>query len=218
MSDIFQEVDEDVRRDKAAVLWDKYQYVVYGLAALIVIGTAGYRFYDYQRSNAAEAAGAEFQSAIKLSLEGKPDDSIPVFTKLQTQGGAGYRALARLSLAAETAKKDPKAGAEAFDAIANDSGVDPLLRDNARLRAALARLDSGDVPAAKGALDALSGPTGVYRNTARLALAAQALKDKDYAAAGKALDAIVADAGAPQAERQAAETLLGVVASNTATK
>lgn len=218
MSDIFQEVDEDVRRDKAAELWDKYQIVVYVAVALIVLGTAGYRFYDYKRTQAAEAAGAEFQSAIKLSLDGKRDEAIAAFTKLESEGGAGYRALAQLSVAAETAKSDPKAGAAAFDALANDFSLDPLLRENARLRAALARLDGGEVAAAKGALDGLAAPTGVYRNTARLALAAEALKEKDYVGAGKSLDAIVADAGAPQAERQAAETLLGLVASNTGAK
>jgi hypothetical protein len=218
MSDIFQEVDDDVRRDKAAEFWAKYQNFVYAAAALIVIGVAGYRFYDYRRTAQAEAASAQFQHALKLSVDGKADEAVPIFTKLQNDGTGGYSVLARLTLAGETLKKDPKAGAEAYDAIANDAAVDPLLRDNARLRAALARLDSGDVAGAKGALDILAAGNGVYRNTARLALAAQALKDKDFAAAGKQLDAIVSDPGAPQAERQSAETLLGVVASNPPAK
>jgi hypothetical protein len=218
MSDIFQEVDEDVRRDKAAEFWAKYQNYVYGLVALVVLATAGYRFYDFRRTREAEVAGAAYQQALKLSLEGKSDDAVAAFAKLQSDSATGYRVLARMAIAAETLKKDPKAGAEAFDAIANDSAVDPLLRENARLRAALARLDSGDLDAAKGALDTLAAATGVYRNTARLALAAQALKDKDFAAAGKQLDAVVADPAAPQAERQSAETLLGVVASNAAVK
>jgi hypothetical protein len=35
MSDIFQEVDEDVRRDKAADLWGKYQTPIFVIAFLI---------------------------------------------------------------------------------------------------------------------------------------------------------------------------------------
>lgn len=218
MSDIFREVDEDVRRDKATELWNQYQNYVYALVAIIVLATAGYRFYDYRRTAEAEAAGAAYQAALKLGLQGKTDEAIAAFSKVESEGAAGYRTLARMAIAGETSKKDPKAGAEAFDAIANDASVDPLLRDATRLRAALARLDAGDVAAAKGALDALAAGNGAYRNSARLALAAEALKEKDYASAGKTLDAIVADPVAPEAERQAATTLLGVVASNAPAK
>jgi hypothetical protein len=218
MSDIFREVDEDVRRDKATELWNQYQNYVYALVAIIVLATAGYRFYDYRRTAAAEAAGAAYQAALKLGLQGKTDEAIAAFAKVEAEGAAGYRTLARMAIAGETSKKDPKAGSEAFDAIANDASVDPLLRDATRLRAALARLDAGDVAAAKGALDALAAGNGAYRNSARLSLAAEALKEKDYASAGKTLDAIVADPVAPEAERQAATTLLGVVASNAPAK
>jgi hypothetical protein len=43
------------------------------------------------------------------------------------------------------------------------------------------------------------------------------LQDKDYASAGKWLDAVVSDFEAPEAEKRAAEALLGVVASNAPT-
>jgi hypothetical protein len=218
MSDIFREVDEDVRRDKAAEFWSQYQTYVYAAAALIVLATAGYRFYEYRRNVAAEAAGATFQQALKLDSEGKSAEAKTSFSQLQTDAPAGYRVLARFAEAATALKADPKAGADAYDALANDSSVDPLFRDAARLRAALARLDAGDVASAKGALETLASATGTYRNTARLALGAQALKDKDYKAAGTWLDQVVSDPLAPQTERSSAETLLGVVASNAPAK
>ena len=218
MSDIFREVDEDVRRDKAAEFWSQYQTYVYVAAAVIVLATAGYRFYDYRRTAAAEAAGAAFQQALKLDAEGKSADAKTSFTQLQNDAPAGYRVLARFASAADVVKADPKAGAEAYDALANDSAVDPLFREAARLRAALARLDSGDVTSARGALETLASATGTYRSTARLALGALALKDKDYKAAGAWLDQVVADPQAPQTERASAETLLGVVASNAPAK
>jgi hypothetical protein len=218
MSDIFREVDEEVRRDKAAEFWSQYQTYVYAAAALIVIATAGYRFYDYRRTAAAEAAGAAFQQALKLDSEGKTADAQSSFAQIQSDAPAGYRVLARFAEAATTLKSDPKAGAEAYDKLANDSSIDPLFREAARLRAALARLDAGDVTSAKAALETLASGTGTYRNTARLALGAQALKDRDYKAAGTWLDQIVSDPVAPQTERSSAETLLGVVASNAPAK
>lgn len=215
MSDIFQEVDEDVRRDKAAELWKKYSILVYAAAALIVLATAAYRFYEYQRTGREQAAGAAFQDALKLETQGKSAEAEAAFSKLAIDAPRGYRVLARFSAADATAKTDPKAGAAAFDALANDSAVDAQFRGAARLRAALARLDAGELDAAKGALETLADPQGAFRHTARLTLGSIALQQKDYTTAGKWLDLIMADPQSPQAERGAAQTLLGVVASNS---
>jgi hypothetical protein len=214
MSDIFQEVDEDVRRDKAAEFWGKYQNVVFAAAAVVVLATGGWRFYQYRHAQTAEAAGAAFQEALKLDQDGKAGDARAALERIAAGSTAGYRALARLADAALVAKLDPKAGAAAYDVLAAEASLDPLFRDTARLRAALARLDAGDLAAGKTGLEALATPDGVFRNTARLTLGAIAIQAKDYAGAGKWLDLVAADPDTPQSERQSAESLLGVVASN----
>ena len=214
MSDIFQEVDEEVRRDKAAEFWTKYQNHLLAVALLIIAATAGYRFYDYRQVQNAEAAGAAFQDALKLDHDGKSDEARAALAKLDASAAAGYRMLGRFVDAGLKAKSDPKAAAAAYDAIAGDSSVDPLLRDAAKLRAALVRLDGGEVDAAKTALESLATPTGAYRHTARLTLGAIALGAKDYTNAGKWLDLVVADPDSPEGDRRSADALLGVVASN----
>ena len=45
MADIFREVDEEVRRDKALEFWSKYQNYLIGLAIVIVLATAGWRLW-----------------------------------------------------------------------------------------------------------------------------------------------------------------------------
>jgi len=73
MTDIFQEVDEEVRRDKAAEFWKKYQNYIIGGALLIVLAAGGYRYWQYEKERAAQAAGDEFQAAIAAVDAGKPD-------------------------------------------------------------------------------------------------------------------------------------------------
>ena len=164
MSDIFQEVDEEVRRDKAAEFWAKYQNVIFALAALIIVGTAGYRFYEYRqlagRASRGRRVPGRAETRSRRQGLGGPGGA------RQTHERCARRAIAcsRASPpAAEQAKSDPKAGAASFDALANDGALDPLFREAARLRAALARLDAGDPDAAKGALEVLAAPTGVFR-------------------------------------------------------
>ena len=214
MSDIFEEVDEEVRRDKAAKLWKKYQNLVYGAVALIVLATAGYRFYEDRRLAAEQAAGAAFQQALALDRDGKHAEAEAAMAKLAADAPRGYQTLARLAEAAVKAKTDPAGGLAAYDALAADSSIGPLFREAARLRAALLRLDAGQVDAAKPTLEGLAAPDSPYRVTAQLALGVVALNAADYDAAGKWLDAVVSDPEAPLADKETAESLLGLVAAN----
>jgi hypothetical protein len=213
MSDIFQEVDEEVRRDKAAEFWKKYQNLIIGAAVLLVLATAGYRFYQDRRLAAEQAAGAAFQQALALDRDGKGAEAEAAMAKLAADAPRGYQTLARLAGAGMLAKRDSKAALAVYDALAADASIGALFQDAARLRAALLRLDAGEVDAAKPALEALAA-NGVYRHTARLTLGVVALNAGDYDEAGKWLDLVVADAEAPDAEKRTAESLLGLVAAN----
>lgn len=212
MSDIFQEVDEEVRRDKAAEFWKRYQNLIIGAAALLVIATAGYRFYMNRQIVAEQTAGAAFQQALALDRDGKGAEADAALGKLAGDAPRGYQTLARLAEAAVKAKSDPKGAIAAYDALGADASIGAPFQEAARLRAALLRLDAGDTAAAKNALETLS--TGVYRNTARLALGVVALNAGDYEGAGKSLDLVAADPDAPDAEKRSAESLLGLVAAN----
>jgi hypothetical protein len=213
MSDIFREVDEDVRRDQAAEFWKKYQTYIIAAVVLILIATGGWRFYDWRRNEAAEAAGARFEDALTLERAGKSGEADAAFAKLAAEAPAGYAVLARLSNAAVLAKSDPLRAIAAYDALAEDASLGELFRDAARLRAAILRLDNGQVDKAKIALEGLAGPNSVFRSTARELLGAAALAAGDYDAAGRWLDMIAADPGAPQSARQNADLMLGLVRS-----
>ena len=214
MSDIFKEVDEEVRHDEAVRLWEKYQGALIALAIIVVAATAGWRFYDYQRTQKAQEAGAKYQAALVLSREAKgPEANAALKGLAAADTPAGYRALASLRLAGETGRTDAAAGAKAFDALAADASLDPLLQAVAKLRAALLRLDTADAAELKSRLDPLAGPGEPFRHSAREMLGLAALKAGDIDAAGRWFDAIVIDADAPQPVRDRAEAMLGLVRS-----
>jgi hypothetical protein len=215
MSDIFQEVDEEVRRDKATEFWKKYQNFILAGAAVIVLAAAGFRYWQFEREKATEAAGDQFQQALTALEGGKFDEAKAGLDKIAAQGPSGYRALAQMTAAGAQASKDPQGAIGAFDAISGDAAIDPLLRDTARLRAALLRVDiPGEQQKGEAALTALSGPSGAYRRLAALALGALAIERKDYDDASKQFDLVLGDPEASPDERQAASHWLGLVASN----
>lgn len=211
MADIFREIEEEVRRDKAAELWKKYGWVVTTLAVLAVMAVAGWQFWQHQQNQAAAAVGARLEAALKSSRDGDTAQAETILKDLAATAPAGYREIARFRLASETAKADPAAGAAAFDAIANDGGVEQLYRDLARLRAGILRVDLVPYDELRKSLEPLAVPQGAWRATAREFLGVAALKANQFEAAGRWFDAIVTDSATSQAERQRAELYLALV-------
>ncbi len=91
MSDIFNEVDEEVRREQLKKLWERYGNLIIAAAFLVVAGVAAWRGYEYWQARKAAEAGAVYESALKLSDEGKHTEAEDAFGKLATQGTSGYR-------------------------------------------------------------------------------------------------------------------------------
>jgi len=217
MSDIFQEVDEEVRRDRAAEFWKKYQNVIIAAAVLIVLASAGFRYWQHQREAAAQAAGDQLQAAIAAFDAGKPNEAFGGLAKLAAEAPGGYRVLAQMTEAGAKSSTDPAAAISAFQAIGGNSAVDPMFRDAAKLRAALLQLGvSGEESAGVTALTSLANAEGPFRRLAKLTLAALDIGRGDYDAAGKDLDDVLADPEASQRERNLAERWLALVASNRA--
>ena len=210
MSDIFNEVDEGVRREKLRRLWDRYQVFIIGGAILIVILVGGWRLNEWWESKRAAEAGGAFQTAMALSAEGKHAEAEAAFTKVAEKGAAGYRALARLQAAAEVAQRDPKSAIEAYDALAANTRLNETMRDLAAVRAGFLLVDTASYDDLRRRLEPATGRERPFRNSAREMLALSALRANDAAAARKWFDQIVTDAAAPAGLRKRIEMLMAL--------
>lgn len=211
MADIFREIDEEVRRDKAAALWKKYSTVFTALAVLAVLGVAGWQFWQHREQQASQAVGAKLEEALKASRDNRGAEAESILVELAASAPAGYRQIARFRLAAETAKRDPEAGAKSFDGLANDASLDQLYRDLARLRAGMLRVDLVPYSEIRTALEPLATPQGPWRHSAREFLGISAMKANQYEDAGRWFDAIVTDPASPQVLRQRTDLYLALV-------
>lgn len=204
MSDIFREVDEDVRRDRAAHLWKRYQTPVIAGAVLIVIATGAWSFYEQKRVEAAVAANQRFVAAAELSAQGKGAEAVAAFDALAKDAPKGYATLARLRSAEDLAKTDKEKAVAAFDAIAQDKGVDRLTQEVAKLRAALLVLEAGDREKMADRFGELITTDGPFRYTAQELLGLDALSEADFDEAQRVFKLLVDDLNAPHAMRQRA--------------
>jgi hypothetical protein len=210
VSDIFREVDEEVRREQLKKLWDRYGNYVVVAAVLLVAAVAVWRAYMWWEAKKAAETGAAFEAATTLAEAGKRGEAEAAFAKIAADGTAGYRHLARMREAAELAQSDAKAAIAAYDQIAADRAVGPVLQDLAALRAAALLIDTGALQEAQRRLEPLAANDRTFRHTAREFLVLAAWRAGDATAAKRWSDLIMTDAQTPAATRSRVEMLMAL--------
>ncbi len=210
MSDIFREVDEEVRRSQAEAVWRRYGWLIVGFCVVVVAGVGAYRYMQWTREVAASAAGARFESAMADLTRGRAAEAQKTLEELAASPAGGYQALARMRLASELAKSNPTAAIQRFDAIAADAAVDQGIRDIAILRAGILAADLLPLADVERRLQPLISANGPFRHQAREMIAMAAVKANDMEKARQNLDSIIIDRQAPAELRGRAEVLIGV--------
>jgi hypothetical protein len=210
VSDIFREVDEEVRREQLKKLWDRYGNYVVVAAVLLVAAVAAWRAYMWWEAKKAAETGAAFEAATTLAEAGKRSEAETAFAKIATDGTAGYRHLARMREAAELAQGDAKAAIAAYDQIVADRAVGPVLQDLAALRAGALLIDTGALEEAQRRLEPLAANDRTFRHTAREFLVLAAWRAGDAPAAKRWFDLIMTDAQTPAATRSRVEMLMAL--------
>ncbi|RUU70421.1 tetratricopeptide repeat protein [Mesorhizobium sp. M7A.T.Ca.TU.009.01.1.2] len=207
MSDdsFIREVNDEILREQAQKLWDRFGPALIVVAILVVLGTAafvGYRYWDETRAN---RSGDAFSQALKLANDGKNDEALTALDQLEKDGYGAYPLLARMRGATVKADKgDVPAAVKDFDEVAADTAIPQGIRDMARLRAALLLVDHGSFADVSSRVEALTSDTNTLRHTAREALGLSAWKEGKTQDALKLFDQIAADDGAPRNTRERA--------------
>ena len=203
MSDIFQEVEEDVRRERYEQIWKKYGNYMIAAAALLVAAVAGYQAwvrYDLtQRQQISDRFGQATQAAQSGNLPKAEGD----FAALTKEAPAGYATLSKFQLAGTylaQGKRDP--GVALLRELAASS--DPIISSTARLRLAWALADASAKPELVTLLEPLTAADNPWRFAAQEVLAYMDLKGGARDAAMAAYQKLSQDAGAPANLRQRA--------------
>jgi hypothetical protein len=215
MADIFNEIDEDLRRDQYRKLWDKYGVLLLLTAGLIVAGVAGWRGYAYWQESRAASAGDRYYSALRQLESGDTAAASDALGKLAADGPAGYGVIARLQKAALVARDDRAAGIKAYEDVSRSTGLPKVLKDLALIQAAYLAVDTEDAKAVAARVQPFLAPGEAFRNSAREIIALSAIKADDWATAAKEIDEMQRDADLPQTFQQRLTVLDGVVKAST---
>jgi hypothetical protein len=209
LADIFKEVEEDLRRDKATEWWKRNSLFIYAAAAAVVIGVAGYQGWRAYDEKLRGEQSDSYAAALQLIDSGDQARAREALQALSNPGGSGYPLLAALSEANLAAETGDMATAERIWGELAQNGSSPrAVSELGTLFAVMRRMDGGDAAALRGELRSLTAPEAPYRFTALELLAALALREGDTAAAREHLTQITDDPAAPAGSRSRAAELL----------
>lgn len=217
MSDIFQEVDEDLRRAEYSKLWKQYGGYIIGACVAIVLASAGIVAWRSYQDHIHKAASLKYQSIVHAGEDNPPaltEDTAKQLAALEPSLTKGYQLLSQLERAAISikAKNYPEAIA-LLDSIAKDQAASPEMRDVALLRSAYLQAETASLADMRARLDKLAVPESAFRFSAEELLGYVALRTGDLKSARDYFAAILSDPSAPSGLRQRAQDMAGLVAA-----
>lgn len=213
VSDIFREIDEELRRDNLLKLWSRYQRHIVAVVVLVLLIAGSIVAWRAHQLSERRAQSTRYNSALSLVRDGKEADAIKVLAAAAQEGG-GYAALAAFEQAQLLAKSgDRKGAAAAYDQIAADSGVDPFFHELAVLLSVMQAMPDSDPQSVTERLTPLAASGNPWRPTALELMAAARLKTGDKSGALDLFKSLADDLAAPQDLRARAAEAAAALAS-----
>lgn len=212
MSDVFHEIEADLRRDWWVKLWRSYGAYVLGAAIGVVIVTGGLVWWKDHRRAQHEATTAGFVRAAETAADASAREAADAFKAVAENSGGGVAALARLRQAQAMVEGGDAAGAvKIYDEVAADNSIDSLYRSLAGLFAATVRFDTAPESELTLRLEKLAADDGPWRHSARELQALLAYRGGDIEKARDLLSKLAADTSAPPPLRGRAAEMVDII-------
>jgi len=213
LSDIFREIEEEIRQDQAKNLWKKYGVYFISLAVLIVASVGGYKAWQYYSLQQLEKAGAEYLENVALIENGRQAEALDAFNSLSQKGSSGFYLLAKFQEAGLLAQTGNSAAAVAiYDTLAGTTTLDDSLRDLARFRAGLLLSNTAplsEVEARVGELAVIDSP---WRHSAWEILAVTAFRTGNLDKAEQIFIQLISDPETPNPMRARVTAMMSIIA------
>ncbi|WP_333585813.1 tetratricopeptide repeat protein [Phenylobacterium sp.] len=216
MTDVFEEVEEQLRADRYKTLALRALPYVLGalvLALAIALGTWGWTSW---RSGKIAEASELYDQGIAAVQEDNLPRATELFTQVADLSPDGYGALALMQLGGLKLSEDDVPGAVALFDQAAERAPDEVIGDAARLKSALALLDTASLDDMKARLQPLTQEGRPYRAQALEALAFARIMGGEMDEARADFGVIALMPGASDLSRRRAQAARALIESGSA--
>ena len=168
MADLFQEIDDELRQDKASSLWKLYGKYVVAVAIIIITCVGGYKFWQQQQLDNGEKASIAYEAALARSASGDFKGAIDQLNEEELGLVRGYAALSQMQKANLAMKiKDFEAALISYKDIAENDDYPQSIKEWASFRHVAVRVEKQIDSNASADLDTLIATDSPWRFLAK---------------------------------------------------
>ena len=218
MSDLVDEIREDIKEERYAELWKRYGNHLITAAILVILSTAGVVWYKNYKTSSNEKVASKFYAITYGAANQSQSDALEALDEIQYNDKGTFTSLAALKRASilRTQNRTSEA-AQVYLELSNDSSTASELRSlsnllyvSYRINGDLKEIDSEDINSRLGTLTSDKSPWK-FHALEQQALLALRLGDREKATA--IFEKIANDFSAPASLRERAENLAQSTAS-----
>lgn len=213
MTDLFREVEEDLRREQFSKLWEKYGTWVIGLAVAVVLVTAAIVGWRAWVHSAQVADSVAYDAAVKEAADAAPAEAAEALAALAAEVGGGYETLALLQEAdRRLAAGEADAARAIYEKVTNDGSVPGIMRGLAAVKAGLLVVDTASYEDMKARMAPLTSGQSPWRQNALELVALTAMRAGEWQEADIRVKEVIADPATPAGLRDRAHVMQALIA------
>jgi hypothetical protein len=213
LSDIFREIDEELRRDNLLKLLSRYWPYLAGVVVVALVIAGGIAGWRSHQLSLRQAQSTRYAVALMLAGQGKDAEAAKLFGAIARDSG-GYSDLAAFEEAALLAKSGQTNHAIAIYERIAATDLHPAFRDLAVLLSAMQQMRQTASRAVIDKLKPLTAPGNPWRPSALELTALANLETGDKPDARRLYKELSADPSAPPGLRARAAEMLAALASS----
>ena len=139
MSDIFQEIDNELRRDRLSRFWDQNGLVIIVASVALVLVVAVSVIFSSWRASQNEASSERYEQLLERLDDSSIDEKVSALEAFIREEDRGYKVLSQMRLAALMAESgDYETAARMFEEVAANGQLPLAVRDYAILQSGAA--------------------------------------------------------------------------------
>jgi hypothetical protein len=218
LTDLFEEVEEQLRADRYRAAAMRALPWILGVAAVALAVVLGYWGWQSWRTSQINKASETYAAALDAMSSGDRAKAEKLWTEVSQSGSAAYKSLALMQLGGlQVIDNKPQAAVKLFDQAA-DAAPDEIIGDAARLKSAFALMDTAPEKDVEARLAPLTQDKHPYRVQAREALGFAKIMAGDLKGARGQFLLIAQSIDAPDGARERANAAVSLIDSGSASQ